>query len=69
MELVTVGIYCIVLLLFLIAIGVPIGVTFILSGFIGSLLILGLHGSFSLLSQLAYYSVAAPTWTALPLFI
>jgi len=69
MELVTIGLYCIILLLFLIAIGVPIGVTFILSGFIGSLFILGLHSSFSLLSQLAYYSVAAPTWTALPLFI
>jgi len=69
MELITIGIYCVFLLLLLIAIGVPIGVTFILSGFLGSLFILGLHGSFSLLSQLAYYSVAAPTWTALPLFI
>ncbi len=69
MELTTIGIYCIILLLFLIGIGVPIGITFILSGFLGSFLILGLDSSLSLLSQMAYYSVAAPTWTALPLFI
>jgi len=69
MEFTIVGIYCILLLLILIGIGTPIGVTFILSGFLGSMLLLGLNTSFSLLSQVAYYSVAAPTWTALPLFI
>ncbi|MFW6149741.1 MAG: TRAP transporter large permease [Atribacterota bacterium] len=69
MEFTVVGIYSILLLLFLIGVGTPIGVSFILSGFIGSMLLLGLDTSFSLLSQVAYYSVAAPTWTALPLFI
>ncbi len=69
MEFTTVGIYSIILLLFLMGIGVPIGITFIFSGFIGSLLILGFSRSLSLLSQVAYYSIAAPSWTALPLFI
>ena len=68
-ELVTIGIFCIVLLLILIGIGFPIATSFIVSGIASSYLIIGLKGSLSLLSQTAYYSIASPTWTCLPLFI
>lgn len=69
MELVAGGIVCIVVLLFTLALGMQIGLAFVLSGFVASVLILGIDSSISLLGLSAYFSVATPTWAAIPLFI
>lgn len=69
MELVVGGVLCIAVLLFLLALGMQIGLAFILSGFVASVLILGIDSSVSLLGLSAYFSVATPTWAAIPLFI
>ncbi len=69
MDFITAGIICIGLLLFLMALGVQIGLSFLLSGFISCYLLLGFDSSVSLLGQAAYFSIASPTWTAIPLFI
>ena len=69
MELVAGGVFCIVVLLFLLALGMQIGLAFVLGGFGASVLILGLDSSISLLGLSAYFSVATPTWAAIPLFI
>ena len=69
MEFVTAGLFCVALLLVLMAIGLQIGLAFLLSGFISSALLLGIDSSISLMGQVAYFSIAAPTWTAIPLFI
>ena len=64
-----IGIIVIVLLLILIFLNVPIGMSFIVSGLIGTWLILGLDKSLSLLMNTAFSSIAKPSWTAIPLFI
>ena len=69
MELVAGGVFCVVVLLVLLALGMQIGLAFVLSGFVASVLILGLDSSVSLLGLSAYFSVATPTWAAIPLFI
>lgn len=69
MDFIAAGLLCIAVLLFLIGIGLQIGLSFILSGFISSYLLLGFDRSVSMLGQAAYYSVASPTWVAIPLFI
>ena len=69
MELFAGGILCIVVLLLLLALGMQIGLAFVLSGFVASVLILGFDSSVSLLGLSAYFSVATPTWAAIPLFI
>ena len=69
MDFLTAGIICIGLLLFLMAIGLQIGLSFILSGVVVSALLLGMHSSLSLLGQATYFSIATPTWASIPLFI
>lgn len=69
MDFLTAGILCIALLLVLMAIGLQIGLAFLLSGFIVSFLLLGFDGTISLLGQTSYFSIASPTWAAIPLFI
>ena len=69
MDFLTGGILCIGLLLITMAIGMPIGLAFLLGGFLVSGLLLGFGSSLTLLGQAAYFSVAAPTWAAIPLFI
>lgn len=69
MDFLTAGIICIVLLLTLMAIGLQIGLAFILSGLVVGSLLLSMDSALSLLGQAAYFSVASPTWTAIPLFI
>ena len=63
------GILCIVVLLLLLALGLQIGLAFILGGFVVSVVVLGFDSSVSLLGLAAYFSVATPTWAAIPLFI
>ena len=69
MDFVVSGILCIVVLLLLFASGMQIGLAFILGGFTVSVFILGFDSSVSLLGLAAYFSVATPTWAAIPLFI
>lgn len=69
MDFLTGGILCISVLLLLMATGMPIGLSFLLSGFAISTLLLGFDSSISLLGQSAYFTIATPTWTAIPLFI
>ncbi|WP_306152013.1 TRAP transporter large permease [Roseovarius sp. MMSF_3281] len=69
MDFILAGTICIVLLLILMSIGLQIGLSFLLSGFIVSYLLLGFDSSVSLLGQASYFSIATPTWGAIPLFI
>lgn len=63
------GIFCIVLLIGLMGLGLQIGLAFLLSGFLVSVLLMGLPSALSLLGQSSYFSVASPTWACIPLFI
>lgn len=69
MDFLTGGILCIVLLLVLMATGLQIGLSFLLSGVIVSSLLLGFDSALSLLGNVAYFSIATPTWACIPLFI
>jgi len=69
MDVLTVGWIMIGLLLLFMAVGVPVGVTFITAGVICSYLLMGVKGSLSMLGQVSYHSVATPTWVCIPLFI
>ena len=69
MDFLTGGILCVVLLLVAMAAGMQIGLAFLLGGFLVSALLLGFGSSLTLLGQAAYFSIAAPTWAAIPLFI
>lgn len=69
MDFLTGGIFCIALLLITMAAGMQIGLAFLLGGFLVSAILLGVNSSLTLLGQAAYFSVASPTWAAIPLFI
>lgn len=64
-----IGIICIILLLVLIGIGIPVGISFITSGLISTYLILDGSRAIALLISSAHSSIAAPSWVAIPLFI
>lgn len=64
-----IGVICIFLLLVFIAIGVPVGISFITSGLISTYLILDGPRAIALLISSAHSSIAAPSWVAIPLFI
>ena len=49
--------------------GLNIGFSFILSGFISTVTVLGVNTSLSFLGQASYSSIARPTWAAIPLFM
>ena len=69
MDFITGGIFCIGLLLALMGSGLQIGLAFLLSGLVVSTVLLGFNSSLSLLGQVAYFSIASPTWACIPLFI
>ncbi len=69
MEPVTIGIFSIILLFLLLASSLHIAVNFFLVGFITSAILLSLNAALSLLGQTMYYSIATPSFTALPLFV
>ena len=69
MEPITVGIFSIILLFLLLASSLHIAVNFLLVGFITSAILLSLNAALSLLGQTMYYSIATPSFTALPLFV
>lgn len=69
MDFLTGGILCIVLLLIVMTVGMQIGLAFLLGGAMVCVLLMGFDSTISLMGQSVYFSVAAPTWTAIPLFI
>jgi C4-dicarboxylate transporter DctM subunit len=69
MDFLTGGTFCIIILVALMGVGLQIGLAFLLSGFITSVLLMGMSGTLSLLGQSSYFSVASPTWACIPLFI
>src|SRR5699024_7997258 len=69
LDIIGIGIICIVLLLVFIGIGVPIGPSFIISGLISTFFILDGTRAMALLIGSAHSSIAGPSWVAIPLFI
>jgi len=69
MEPVTIGILSLVLLFLMLAAGLHIAVNFFLVGFLTTAVLLSVNAALSLLGQTAYYSIATPSFTALPLFV
>lgn len=63
------GIICIIALLILIFLSFPVGLSFILSGLIGTFLILDVNRALTLLMKSSFESIATPSWVAIPLFI
>jgi C4-dicarboxylate transporter DctM subunit len=68
-NLILIGIFCIALLLLLIGLSVPVGLSFILSGMLSTYFIFGFEKSLSLLMASAYNAIAAPSWAAIPLYV
>lgn len=69
MDPVTVGLLGVLLLLILLGKGIHIAIDFFVVGFTGITLLVGITGAMSFLSQTMYYTIATPTFCALPLFI
>ncbi|MDR1709050.1 MAG: TRAP transporter large permease subunit [Candidatus Accumulibacter sp.] len=69
MDFLTAGIFCIGLLLACMIIGVPIALSFILSGFATAYLTGNFNSSLSALGSSLYHTIDGPTWVAIPLFI
>jgi len=69
LEISLIGVICIALLLLFIALGVPVGISFITSGLISTYLILDGNRAAALLISSAHSSIATPSWVAIPLFI
>lgn len=53
----------------LLALGVHIAISFLIVGLASSVVLIGLSPALSLLGETMYYSIAVPSFTALPLFI
>ena len=69
MDAFTIGIICIFLFLIFILLGVHIAVSFFAVGLIGTSLILSFQTSMGLIGQTLYFSIASPSFCALPLFV
>ena len=69
MEPVTVGIFAIIALLVFLALGLHIAVDFLLVGLVTTTVLIGIHAALPLLGQTMYYSIATPSFAALPLFV
>jgi tripartite ATP-independent transporter DctM subunit len=69
MDFLTAGIICIGLLLLFMALSVPIGLSFVLSGVICSYMMGSLTSTLSALGSSLYHTIDGPTWVAIPLFI
>ncbi len=69
MSFTLVGILAVLGLLVLLAAGLPIAIDFLVMGFMGALVLMGLEPALSLMGETMYYSIATPTFCVLPLFI
>lgn len=69
MSITLIGILSIILLLVLLVLRYPISINFIIVAFVSSAAVLGWKAAGSLLGQTMYFTVASPSFCALPLFI
>lgn len=69
MELTALGILAVIGFGALLALGVHIAICFLIAGLAVSVVIIGLGPALSLLGETLYYSIAVPSFAALPLFI
>lgn len=69
MDPVSIGVWAIVILFLLLAASLHIALNFLIVGFVATSILLSTSAAFSLLGQTAYYSIATPSFTALPLFV
>lgn len=69
MDFTFVGIVALGVLMLLLLVGVPLALSFVLTGFTGIAVLLNMHGAFSLLGETSYSAIASPTYTVLPLFV
>ncbi|WP_337998117.1 TRAP transporter large permease [Oleispirillum naphthae] len=69
LDFTTVGAVAIAALLFLLGMGLPIGIDFLLVGACGVALLLGPEAMVSLAGETMYSAIASPTFCVLPLFI
>lgn len=69
MDPISIGITAIIMLLLLLAIGAQISTSFFLVGFLSTAILLGIKPASSLLGQAMYYTIASPSFAALPLYI
>jgi len=69
MSLTIIGYFTICLLLFFLAIGFQIGISFLITGLVASTLIIGFKPALILIGESMYYSINTPCFVALPLFI
>jgi tripartite ATP-independent transporter DctM subunit len=69
MDFLAAGLFCIGLLLVCMIIGMPIALSFVLSGFVTSYLMGNFNSSLSALGSSLYHTIEGPTWVAIPLFI
>jgi len=66
---VNIGFLCVLLFLILILLGIHISISFFVVGLIGTGMLIGFNPSLGLLGQTLYYSIASPSFNALPLFV
>ena len=66
---ITVGLICMALMLFLMFSGMNMGFTFLISGFVGVTMLLGIDGAFSFLGTLPVTTAMTYTFVVLPLFM
>ena len=69
MDSVLVGTLGLILFLLLLALGVHISINFFIVGFLSMMILLGLKPVLVLMAQTMYYSIASPSFAALPLYI
>lgn len=69
MDFMTAGLLCIGLLLLFMVMGVPIALSFVLSGIIASFCMGNMTSMLSILGSSLYHTIEGPTWVAIPLFI
>lgn len=69
MDTITLGLIALALLFLLMFAGLPVGYALGLVGFLGSVAIVGLEGSFGIIRNIAYSSGAHETLSVIPLFV
>jgi C4-dicarboxylate transporter, DctM subunit len=69
MSLTEIGIVGLALLLLFLAIGVPVGIAMIASGFVGIVFTSGVEGAFSMMQLIPFSTVASEKLVVLPLFL
>jgi C4-dicarboxylate transporter, DctM subunit len=64
-----IGLIGLIVLLFLLCLGVPIGLNLLIVGFVGLCVLIGFHATAPLLAERPYSELASFSWVVLPLFL